>query len=494
MERAFGLVEAPAAGQHQVGPHQQRALLVPESRWRASEGAQLVHAVVHGRDRPQVRGEVERHGRVVPRHEVGDVVGRQKEVQQCLQVHGAGVTREVRDRDRDARWVAPGLQRRARRIVMRLLNKQHASGLGGTAQQVLRTLVDEVPSQVTETDQVEFRHSCVFTTRTDGQLQVPIRRVLVQHDPLRLCPNVRACRCLPTAQCHVDAPVSYWECRSQGPRESPNVRAGWRRASKHVRRANAAGSSRVAVLNEKPLQFPCVVQRRASRGVIEDTPHVDRFGHPPNKHREPREVARVVPRPVHPGGTVQTKVGDAIPSAGSVCAIGDRGIGDHSGNRIALHHGMRTRREPGGMPRLADHRPVVVCPDHVEESRRDARLKRERRWKLDQQRAALITQAAALSEKLLEWRARTEKLEFVRAEALSRQTGTHLVSMPPISCRSTRRAVDEGGIDLRARKHPSVALEVCPFSGAEVCRRPWDRPARRPDVDPSRHHSVADHT
>jgi hypothetical protein len=79
--------------------------------------------------------------------------------------------------------VAPGLQRRARRIVMRLLNKQHASGLDRTAQQVLRTLVDEVPSQVTEADQVEFRRSHMFTPRTDGELQVLIRRVLVQHDP-----------------------------------------------------------------------------------------------------------------------------------------------------------------------------------------------------------------------------------------------------------------------------------------------------------------------
>ena len=105
-------------------------------------------------------------------------VGRQNEVQQCLQVQATSVTREVGDRDCDARWVALGLQRWARRIVMRLLNKQHASGLGRAAQQVVRTLVDEVPSQVTETDQVEFRHFRVFTTRTDGQLQVPIRRVL----------------------------------------------------------------------------------------------------------------------------------------------------------------------------------------------------------------------------------------------------------------------------------------------------------------------------
>ena len=82
-------------------------------------------------------------------------------------------------------------------------------------------------------------------------------------------------------------------------------------------------------------------------------------------------------------------------------------------------------------------------PYDVEESRHDARLKRERRWKLDQQRAALITEAAALSEKLLEWSARTEKLEFVvMSEALSRQTGTRRVSMPPISRRSTQRVAD----------------------------------------------------
>ena len=101
-------------------------------------------------------------------------------------MHGAGVTREVRDRDGHAGWLAPGLQIRALYVVVRLLNKEHASGLGRTVQQVLRTLVDEVPSQVTETDQVEFRHSRLFTTRPDDQLQVPIRRVFVQHDPLWL--------------------------------------------------------------------------------------------------------------------------------------------------------------------------------------------------------------------------------------------------------------------------------------------------------------------
>jgi hypothetical protein len=254
-------------------------------------------------------------------------------------------------------------------------------------------------------------------------------------------------------------------------------------------RANAAASTRVPVLDEKPLQFPCVVHRRTSRGVVKDTPHVDGFRQPPNKDREPREVARVVPRPVHPRGTVQTNVGDAIPSAGSVCVFGDRGIGDHSGNRIPLHHGLRTRREPGGMSGLADHRPVVVRPYHGEESRRDVRLKRERRWKLDQQRAALITEAVALSQKLLEWRARTEKFEVVSDEP------RHFHGKPEgagCRCRPFRvrrhgvRPV-EGRIDLSARKHSSVTLEVRPFGGAEVCRRSRDRPACGPDIDPSRH-------
>ena len=108
----------------------------------------------------------------------------------------------------------------------------------------------------------------------------------------------------------------------------------------------------------------------------------------PNKHREPREVARVVPRPVHARGTVQAKVGDAVPSAGSVRAIGDRGIGDRPGqpHSAATPHADAPRTSwDAGAHRLAireyrgqarDHRVtssvgVSTAPASAASARRD---------------------------------------------------------------------------------------------------------------------------
>ena len=65
---ALVLVQAVAAGEHDVRALEERPLAPDERRWRAVEQRQLVHAVVDDGARLHVVREGDRHRRVVPEH------------------------------------------------------------------------------------------------------------------------------------------------------------------------------------------------------------------------------------------------------------------------------------------------------------------------------------------------------------------------------------------------------------------------------------------
>jgi hypothetical protein len=67
----LGLVQAVAAGEHEVGTLEQAVLVLAKPGRRVMEVRQLVHAVVNANVRRYVIAERERHGGVIPSHRLG---------------------------------------------------------------------------------------------------------------------------------------------------------------------------------------------------------------------------------------------------------------------------------------------------------------------------------------------------------------------------------------------------------------------------------------
>jgi hypothetical protein len=164
MPRALRLVEAHPAGEDEIGPAQERGLHAHQLRRRAEEQAQLVHAVVdHETRRYRVQDRFG-HGRVDPGHWTRDLLGPSQVAQQPgsggldLCSRPAGQRREPRAGDqhvlgRAAQHPAVGLGA----AVDRFLHEEDSSLAGETREQLLRTLIDEIPPQVGESDDRTMR-------------------------------------------------------------------------------------------------------------------------------------------------------------------------------------------------------------------------------------------------------------------------------------------------------------------------------------------------
>src|SRR6185312_7236900 len=71
---ALRLVEAVAAGEDEIGAPQELLLALEHDRRRATEGGELVHAVIDDGARLDMVGEGAAHRRVVPKDRPGDAV------------------------------------------------------------------------------------------------------------------------------------------------------------------------------------------------------------------------------------------------------------------------------------------------------------------------------------------------------------------------------------------------------------------------------------
>ena len=166
MARTLGLEQAGAARKHQVGPCQQGRFALQQLPGRVPECGQFVHAVVHHQARVQRRQQGQRHRRVEPDD---GVVNRRDLAQQGLQrrqliimktgcLHGRtrlayGDIRRRRGQIQPARPIVPD----------GLLDKDHMVELRQARQQLLGTLIDEIPAQMGKDD--DGAHTSSFPPR-----------------------------------------------------------------------------------------------------------------------------------------------------------------------------------------------------------------------------------------------------------------------------------------------------------------------------------------
>ncbi len=156
---APGLVEAMAAGEHDVGPLHQFGFQRFEAGRRMVEGGQLVHAVVDDGRGVDVAREAEHHRRVEPQDRPPAALKRQQAVQHVAQPRLPGrlvpPVGQARAERRDALLGKGVMLEVGPRMIAgdRLLEDEDPPILGEARHQVLRPLKHEVPPQVGKTDQ-----------------------------------------------------------------------------------------------------------------------------------------------------------------------------------------------------------------------------------------------------------------------------------------------------------------------------------------------------
>jgi len=184
----LGPVEAGPTGEHQVGILEQRVLALHQLSRRVLEQRQLVHAVVDDAARIQAGSQRDGHGRVEPDPVIAELFLPHRVHHEALQ-HGDVVVMEARRGTGDVGppYLDVGGGRETLQALLgfsghRLLDEHHAPALGQARQQVLRTLVDEVPAQVRENDECVHCGSmrvggCVLASLADGRtmMQTPPR-------------------------------------------------------------------------------------------------------------------------------------------------------------------------------------------------------------------------------------------------------------------------------------------------------------------------------
>ena len=147
--RALRLEQAGAAGKHEVGARQQGRFALQQLPRRILECGQFIHAVIHDQIRVQGRQQRQRHRRIEP-HD--GIVGWRDLAQQGLQ-HGQLVVVKT-GRLHGRAGLAHGHVRRRRGqfqgagpvVPDGLLDEDHAVELRQARQQLLRTLIHEIPA------------------------------------------------------------------------------------------------------------------------------------------------------------------------------------------------------------------------------------------------------------------------------------------------------------------------------------------------------------
>ena len=146
------------AGEDDVGAGEQRGLHVHEALAGASEGRELVHVVVDDEIRIEMAREGERHRRVVPEDARALVLAGEQPVDEAAQsgepVGRGQAFRQHGQGDRDAaRPVAEIQAGRDPFLEHGFFELDDAVVLGGSAEEMLGALPNEIPAEMRETKQ-----------------------------------------------------------------------------------------------------------------------------------------------------------------------------------------------------------------------------------------------------------------------------------------------------------------------------------------------------
>src|SRR4051794_17691658 len=152
MAMSLRLVQAMAAGEDQIRATKELLLIVEELPRRKGERGELIHAIEDRSDRLEMPAERHGHRRVVPEGVVIDLPGTDQLIKEpTLLVDDFVSLKAIRQpghHDREA--VRPGADLEPRGAVVEhgLFDEEDSSCLRTTAQEMLRPLVDEVPTEM----------------------------------------------------------------------------------------------------------------------------------------------------------------------------------------------------------------------------------------------------------------------------------------------------------------------------------------------------------
>ncbi len=152
VQMLLGFVEAAAAGEDHTGASQKRAFSLAQTGRSTGKVREFIHAVIHHRRRFQMVAETKRHRRVIPQHLGTDVLLRDQFIKEMPLHVGLALTIRFAQMGHDDTNPCLCLGDRQVRAVDCVedwfLNDEDAPVTGATAQQMLRTLEHEVPSQM----------------------------------------------------------------------------------------------------------------------------------------------------------------------------------------------------------------------------------------------------------------------------------------------------------------------------------------------------------
>src|SRR6185295_14510438 len=146
-------IQTLTASENQIDMTEQFLFQQRQTRVSAFERRQLVHAIVYRSDWTEVIGETERHRRVVPEHVVVNLV---IEEQLARHLFHDGIDRyfasqsfrQVRHNYAQSRFCFAHHQTHGAVTEYRFFYIEDSTTFSGTAQKMLRTLVDKIPAQV----------------------------------------------------------------------------------------------------------------------------------------------------------------------------------------------------------------------------------------------------------------------------------------------------------------------------------------------------------
>ena len=115
-----------------------------------------------------------------------------------------------------------------------------------------------------------------------------------------------------------------------------------------------------------------------------------------------------------PRGAVEPKIHDPWPTGRSRCLQHWWRIRRNSGYSVAREQRCHTRREPRGVPRVADEGAVIRPSHHIQEAGHHRTVKGQRRRQLEEQRPSFVGQAVGLRQKRDEWLSRVLQFQVVR--------------------------------------------------------------------------------
>ena len=158
VEVSLRLVEGMAAGEDGVGPRHQRRLEPRQFGRGEAEAGEFVHAIIDDRRAGHVGREAPHHRRVEPQRRMTGAFHRQKAIEKSAQRRLAllvrQVPRQVRSRHHHAALHVGPLGEAGFALVLpdRFLEDHHGAAAREPRHQMLRTLEDEIPAEMAETD------------------------------------------------------------------------------------------------------------------------------------------------------------------------------------------------------------------------------------------------------------------------------------------------------------------------------------------------------